>query len=42
MVREIDLTWNPIYDSIFLMHKKLLALRFTYCNGEIVVELGPV
>lgn len=26
MVREIDVTWNPIYISILVMHQKLKNL----------------
>ena len=28
MVREIDATWNPIYDSILVIYQKLEALDF--------------
>lgn len=26
MVREIDATWNPIYDNILVMYKKLIGI----------------
>ncbi len=35
LVREIDATWNPIYDSILLMYQKLKDLGFTYRDREI-------
>jgi hypothetical protein len=38
MVRQCDLRWNPTYDSILLIYKKLLALGFIYLNGEITIE----
>lgn len=37
MVREIDATWNPIYDSILLMYQKLKDLGFEYRDREIKV-----
>ena len=38
MVREIDATWNPIYDSILLMYQKLRDLGFVYRDGGITVS----
>lgn len=38
MVRQCDLTWNPIYDSILLMHQKLRDLGFEYQDGKIVAN----
>lgn len=29
MVREINATWNPVYDSILIMYQKLRDLDFT-------------
>jgi|GEM_PF-6673980 len=40
MVRQCDLTWNPICDSILLMYKKLLDLGWIYQNGEIVISFN--
>jgi hypothetical protein len=38
MVREIDATWNLIYDSILLMYQKLKDLGFAYNGGKIIVD----
>ena len=38
LVRQCDLTWNPIYDSILLMHQKLRDLGFEYQDGKIVAN----
>ncbi len=35
IVREIDASWNPVYDSTLLMYQKLKDLGFTYRDGEI-------
>jgi hypothetical protein len=40
MVREIDATWNPIYDSILVMYQKLRSLGFVWINGEIKIIEG--
>lgn len=37
LVRQCDLTWNPICDSILVMYKKLIDLSFVYRNGQIVL-----
>lgn len=35
MVRQCDLRWNLIYDSILLMYQKLAALDFdAFVEGE--------
>lgn len=38
MVREIDATWNPIYDSILLMYQKLKDIGFKLRDDEIIIE----
>ncbi|HSX33675.1 MAG TPA: hypothetical protein VLF91_05055 [Candidatus Saccharimonadales bacterium] len=38
LVREIDATWNLIYDSILLMYQKLKSLEFEYRQGKVVIK----
>lgn len=38
MVREILVTWNPIYDSILTIYKKLVNLGFRLVDGEIIID----
>jgi hypothetical protein len=38
LVHEILVTWNPIYDSILTIYKKLVNLGLRLVDGEIVVD----
>lgn len=37
LVHHIDLSWNPIYDSILDFYKNLVKIGFVYYNNEVQI-----